>query len=58
MGPVSEWMVGNPETDRLPVAGSISEWPVSRTQTPGDKTNHDLRSRWQNGKVGLERTRE
>ena len=27
-------MVGNPETDRLPVAGSISEWPVTREELP------------------------
>ena len=27
------WLiVGNPETDRLPVAGSISEWPVIRSE--------------------------
>lgn len=28
----SEWNVGNPETDRLPWAGSISEWPVTRSE--------------------------
>ena len=26
-------VVGNPETDRLPVAGSISELPVSRHES-------------------------
>lgn len=26
----SERVVGNPETDSLPVAGPISEWPVTR----------------------------
>ena len=26
-------MVGNPETDRLPVAGSIFEWPVIRSES-------------------------
>ena len=29
---VSERIVGNPETDRLPVAGSISEWTVIRPE--------------------------
>ena len=28
--PASGRIVGHPETDRLPVAGSISEWPVNR----------------------------